>query len=173
MPRRLTNFCCQGWPGNRILPISTSCVAWDERHVPLCPAIGWDGFFFFLQIFTPFQGWPWTVILQSWLPKFWGFQVWTTSTQAPILIYCYLLWKNQCCHTFCINKCIKCRLNNLFNNFLRKILKFTAFQTMKWERLGYLCKVTQLERVKSRDSNSNLSEQNIFDVKDIWFWVST
>jgi hypothetical protein len=31
-----------GWSGTEIL-ISASHVAWDDRHVPLCPAAGWDG----------------------------------------------------------------------------------------------------------------------------------
>jgi hypothetical protein len=40
------------------LQISVSHVAWDDRHTPLCPGIGWDGV---SLIF--FQGWPQTRIL--------------------------------------------------------------------------------------------------------------
>jgi hypothetical protein len=40
-------FClfifCLGWPWTVMLLISTSKVAWNDWHVPLCSAIGWDG----------------------------------------------------------------------------------------------------------------------------------
>jgi hypothetical protein len=32
-----------GCPGARVFLISTSCVAWGDRHAPLCPAISWNG----------------------------------------------------------------------------------------------------------------------------------
>jgi hypothetical protein len=56
-------FCWDGFsrtffPKLSILLISASCVAWDDRCVPLHPAIGWDG-----VLRTSFLGWPRTVIL--------------------------------------------------------------------------------------------------------------
>jgi hypothetical protein len=33
---------CPGWPGTKILPISTSLLASDDRHMPSHPASGWD-----------------------------------------------------------------------------------------------------------------------------------
>jgi hypothetical protein len=36
-------FFCLSWPGTMILLISASHIAWYESHVPLCPAVGWNG----------------------------------------------------------------------------------------------------------------------------------
>jgi hypothetical protein len=61
---RLFFFCCVGvlqtfllsWP--RSLPISASCIAWNDRCVLPCPAIGWGG-----VLWSFYQVWPWTTIL--------------------------------------------------------------------------------------------------------------
>jgi hypothetical protein len=49
----LMSFFYLGWPGNVILSISASCIAWDNRCAPLCQAIGWDG-----VLITFYLGWP-------------------------------------------------------------------------------------------------------------------
>jgi hypothetical protein len=46
------------WAWNHDLPVSASQVAWDKRHIPLCPANGWDG-----VLWTFCLGWPQTLIL--------------------------------------------------------------------------------------------------------------
>jgi hypothetical protein len=38
--------------------ISASHEVWDDRHIPQCPAICWDGVLLALCL-----GWPWTIIL--------------------------------------------------------------------------------------------------------------
>jgi hypothetical protein len=52
---------------NHDTPISASPCSYDDRCVPVHPAIGWDGV---SQTFLP--GWPWTVSLllsASWVVK--------------------------------------------------------------------------------------------------------
>jgi hypothetical protein len=55
----LANVFCSGWSETMILPLLAFSVAWDERHVSLCSAVGWDGISLisFLPP-TPTLGWP-------------------------------------------------------------------------------------------------------------------
>jgi hypothetical protein len=72
-----------GWPGTAIVFISASWVAWDDRCMPLCPDIGWDG-----VSWTFHLGWSATWSSQSQSPKE-LVQMWVTSTQL-YLKYFYL-----------------------------------------------------------------------------------
>jgi hypothetical protein len=54
----LTNVFWLGWPGATIVSILPSHVAWDDRHMPLCPATDWIES---RKLFS--LGWPCTAIL--------------------------------------------------------------------------------------------------------------
>jgi hypothetical protein len=81
----LTQFLSHKLPETTILPNSASHIAWDDRHVPPCPTICWDG----LSL-TFYPGWPQASILPvsvSQVARIIDMCHWCTASFKKILVH--------------------------------------------------------------------------------------